>query len=341
MALPSEIQRQSDAVLSAADGITPEMAVAFTQAIAQLKDDIDIDELADALYNNDLNRALQVMGIDTMDDLLFGIGMGPNAYIYSGVIHTAFFAGAQVALKNLSPELQRLLSFDPLGERAVQILRRKALDSARELTLATKAGVRQSIVDSQSLNLTIPQRAAQIRDLIGLTNSQMKAVLNFRRQLETRQLLNFTPPDERRLSAVEAAMVRRHMREGTFSQSQINQMTDTYYERLLNKRAMDIARTESLHAVNEGQQEMWEQGLDAGVFDDNEDRKYWIVTHDDKLRPTHAAIPGMNPNGVKIRSMFVTPFGMVSSPGDANVGLINCRCTIVLGQISNSSWYRV
>ena len=335
-----QAEAQAARLLSKADAYVKGISTAFLQVVDEIRNNlINIKEVEAALSQGNEQAILDSLHVRKMDDLLFGAGMKQDAFVFTNVYRNAFFDGAMVAISNLPADLQKLIRFDPLGERAVNILRTRGATLARELTASTEAGVRQALVNLTLQNATIPERARAIKQLIGLTSDQMKAVLNFRLQLETRQVLGVTVPSDRRLNAIEAAMVRRHMREGHFSQSQIDAMVDTYYQRLLRKRANDIARTESLNAVNSGQLELWEQGLDQGIFKDNEDRKYWIVTRDDRLRKTHAAIPSMNPQGVKIRSFFVTPFGTVSGPGDANIGLINCRCTLVMGQINNSSWY--
>ena len=140
-----------------------------------------------------------------------------------------------------------------------------------------------------------------------------------------------TPAGSRRFSATEQAQIRSHMKGNIIlDQKKIDQMVDRYYDSLANKRANDIARTESLNAVNNGQLELWRQGVEQGVLDNRTTRKIWLVTRDDKLRPSHAAIPVMNPKGVPITGFFATPFGPVQSPGDAVTDLINCRCALAL-----------
>jgi hypothetical protein len=55
-------------------------------------------------------------------------------------------------------------------------------------------------------------------------------------------------------------------------------------------------------------------------------RRVWIVTPDARLRPEHAAIPRMNPDGVGLDEPFRTPDGdFLNPPIDPN-----CRCGVGL-----------
>lgn len=327
-------EKQIEALMKAANSNSPALKAAFIAVLEEIRTNLfDTAALEIALAQMNIEGAIAATHIDDMDNLLFGIGMDKNAYIFSQQVQNIWSIGAATAIANLSPEIQKLISFDSIGERAIKLMRNDGANLARDLTQSSREGIRVVIERSLSTGINPAKQARYIRQLVGLTDYQAQAILNFREQLETRQVLGFTPPGDRRLNAVEQAMVNRHMREGTFSDEQIDQMVERYFQSMINKRANDIAHTEALNAINNGQQELWEQGLDQGIFDDNEDRKFWIVTRDDRLRPSHAAIPFMNPNGVKIRSMFITPFGAVNGPGDRNVNLINCRCVAILG------WY--
>lgn len=329
----SKAEDKIKALQAAADNNAPYLRQAFFSVIEEIRANLfDTAALEIAIAQKDINAMLRAIQIDQMDNLLFGIGVDKSAYIFTQQAQNIFAIGAATSISLLSPTTQKMLSFDSIGERAIRNIRADNLNLVSGLTSNSRAGVLTAIERSLAEGTNPARQAREIRQLIGLTSEQTQAVLNFRRQLETRQVLGFTPPGERRFDAVETAMINRHMKEGTFSTSQIDAMVERYYQSSINKRAWDIAHTEALNAVNQAQQEVWEQGLDQGIFDDKVDRKFWIVTRDDRLRPSHAAIPGMNPNGVKIRSQFVTPFGLVYSPGDRNANLINCRCTIVLGE---------
>ena len=98
-------------------------------------------------------------------------------------------------------------------------------------------------------------------------------------------------------------------------------------------RAMTVARTETIAAVNAGVFRAAE--LDAEERGDPAPFKVWIATEDSRTRPTHAAADQQR---TLLRSPFVVGGAQLLFPGDptgpANE-VINCRCSllpIVLGE---------
>lgn len=87
-------------------------------------------------------------------------------------------------------------------------------------------------------------------------------------------------------------------------------------------RADTIARTESMRAANEGQQQAWDQAVEAGLLTGNE-QQVWIVTPDDRLCPICEPLDGeladldgtWNADGEDIDGPPAHP---------------NCRCTVGL-----------
>jgi hypothetical protein len=307
------------------------LKLAFLAAVMELRNNlVDVEALSKALESGsieDINRAIH---IDDLENLLYGIGMNKDGFIFSDEVRTIFNVGALASFFTLSDEKQKAWNYNPIGERATAFLHEYAAETARQLVTNTKAGLQAIVSRVTAENFNVETQVKEIRQLIGLTADQAQAVLNFRRQLETRQILGFTPPDERKFDVLEQTVIRNHMKNNTMTPKAIDGMVEKYYENLINKRALDIANTTAMNAVNNGQQEMWSQGLDAGVFSDDTDRKFWVTAGDEKVRATHRVIPGMNPGGVKINSMFVTPFGLVIGPGTSNSGFINCRCVAVV-----------
>lgn len=321
------------ALHAAADSNREQIRRAFLAVINELRANrFDSAAVKNAIEENRTDLILSAMQLDSMDDLLYGMGMDGDENFASDV-QDLFAVGAMIALSNLPKELQRAMSYDSISERVVNTMRQDTAKLTLGLVENTKAGVRAVIERTMAENTESSPMVKEIRQLIGLTEDQAQAVLNFRRQLEARKNLGFTPVDERRLDPIEQLMVRRHMKEGYLSPKEIDGLVERYFQSLLNKRAIDIANSESIKSVSNGQQELWEQGLDQGILDDNKMRKFWVDMGDGKVRPTHKVIAGMNLDGVKIRSMFVTPHGLVMGPQTRNSGFVNCRCGVVIRSI--------
>lgn len=311
----------------------------FFVALGETKDRYELTAMQEALEARNIHAAIKASHVDDLELLLQGIGIDQGELVFSDEVINTFNDGAGLAATLLPALKQKEIVYNPLADRTVRFLRSNGAILVREITDSTRRGVNRAIVRGFETGVSPRKQAREIRSLVGLTTSQTNAVINFRLQLEQRlnspkdqfgNTRTMSPAASRRLSAVEQAQVRSHMKNNTFDQAKIDQMVNRYTESLQNKRANDIARTEALNAVNNGQLELWKQGLEQGVLDPKTTKKKWVVTRDDKLRKDHAAIPIMNPKGVAINSFFTTPFGPVMSPGDPLTDLINCRCGLVL-----------
>ena len=333
-------KKDAEKIIAVAEKQEPKVKTSFMVAVAQMKDDIDMEVLQEAIEAKNIAAAIKASKVDDLPKLLNGIGIDNGELVFSDEIIEAYQKGAVTAISFLPKGKQSAISYSPLGDRSIQFLRTSGAVLVREITDSTRKGVNEVVVRGFNEGLSPRRQAREIRQLVGLTQSQSKAVINFRQQLEqgknnpidplTGQPQSMSQAASRRLSGPEQSAVRGHMKNGTFDQAKIDQVVNRYQESLQNKRANDIARTEALNAVNNGQLELWQQGIDQGVLDPKTTRKFWLVTRDDKLRPSHAAIPVMNPKGVPIAAFFATPFGPVMSPGDNNTDLINCRCVLAI-----------
>jgi SPP1 gp7 family putative phage head morphogenesis protein len=82
------------------------------------------------------------------------------------------------------------------------------------------------------------------------------------------------------------------------------------------ERARTIARTETMRAVHQGQQEAWDQAVEDGYLTGKE-KRVWIVTPDDKLCPICDEL-----DGEEARLGKDYPGGIDGPPAHPN-----CRCT--------------
>lgn len=87
-------------------------------------------------------------------------------------------------------------------------------------------------------------------------------------------------------------------------------------------RAEVIARTETMRASNEGQQEAWDQATESGLLTGDE-KQEWIVTPDDRLCPICEPMDGVQ---VGLDELFDVDGDQVDGPPAHP----NCRCTIGL-----------
>ncbi len=97
-----------------------------------------------------------------------------------------------------------------------------------------------------------------------------------------------------------------------------------YGRRGLTAKAMTIARTEGMRALNAGHQRAYEEAEKNGI----ELAVIWDATLDSRTRPSHGALDGQYKNE-EHNGWYVTELGRyVAGPGQSGVASfdINCRC---------------
>ena len=145
--------------------------------------------------------------------------------------------------------------FDLTNPEAIAWVQGHGAELVAEVTDGTRAAIR-SLVDVAFREGIAPRSLARdIREVIGLHSRQVDAVQNFRERLTA--------------DGVDAAAVDRR--------------TARYADAQLRYRAKNVARTETLTASNEGQQQLWQAARAQGLLDPAKTRRVWIATHDDRL----------------------------------------------------------
>lgn len=210
---------------------------------------------------------------------------------------------------------------DLITSRAALQAEVQAARLVREVTDSTRRGIAEIVKNGLAQSRTTQQIAVEIRgvlqqvpvvipamtpaegvrylkDLVGLTQRQVAQVERFRQGLVARGIHG---------ERLEKAVARKGVQ-------------------LLKRRALVIARTETIDAAAAGQLEFYEASVRAGLLDVTRARKRWVVTPDDSLCPTCRAIPGLNPEGVGLREPFQTPAGPKQRP----TAHVQCRCAFVV-----------
>lgn len=116
----------------------------------------------------------------------------------------------------------------------------------------------------------------------------------------------------------------RELVEASFAeQFDVDQLADDISDILGDDtRAEKIARTESMRAANEGQQQLWDQATEAGFLTGLES-KVWITTPDDRLCPVCEPLDGQT---VALDDTFDVDGDSIDAPPAHP----NCRCTMGL-----------
>jgi hypothetical protein len=226
--------------------LSPELKRAFLKAVAETIGETTLRAVAEAIEANDLAAAADAIPWGRVGEAMLRGELPP-------ILRSGLEASGRTSANLLLGDLklpERAFSFDVTTEGAVSWVRTRAglfIQDVSQKNLATlrailEAGVREATSPTDLARL--------IRDgkLIGLTERDARAVLNFRKRLIR---------DETRKDAIAELSAR-------------------YSRRLLNARAEGIARSEIIRAHAEGQRETWRQAKAEGLIGDEAVRR-WVA----------------------------------------------------------------
>lgn len=272
-----------------ADKMLPKVRDAFIAAISEIKDQVSLKALEAAAQTGDVNTVLRVI-----DDL----GIENKFNDLTDELRDGFEAAGIKAIDHLPKSIRANARFDLLNPRSVRFLRNYNFNLIQSISNEAREGIRSVIITAFEEGGHPYQQAKEIKQFIGLTARQQRAVNTYSKTLE---------------------------KEGRAA-DQIKRMTERYYQRQLKYRATNIARTETIRAANIGQNELWNQLADDGLIERSTTKKIWVVTDDDRLCPICEAIPDDNADGVPIDGDFDTDVGPLSEPPAHP----QCRCALAL-----------
>lgn len=283
-------------VLALADRFAPKIARAFLAAVERTRSQTTVDRVVSALQTGSPDRAAAALDLDALlADALRGVSLPPDLPSVATTLRELYSAAGAEAVARGPAEARLRMRFDLLNPRAVDFLRRYDFALVQELTSATTEGLRSIMVRAFDEGIPPRRAAREIRDTVGLTRRMEQAVANYRAEL----------------------------RAAGRDTDQVDRMTARYRRQVLNRRALNIARTETVRAANEGLLEQERQMREAAILGDDA-RRMWTVTRDDRLCEICAAIPGLNKQGRTLDEPFATPLGNVMTPPAHP----SCRCVV-------------
>lgn len=304
-----------DELLSGADR---RIQRAFNTIIAELKDELDLKELAELLSQGRMEEA-----IAKLDEVGRALGRATNK---------EYMAAAEEAAAFLKDAGVGRVRFDQVNTRAVAAMQRNSLRLVSNFSQEQIAATRAAILDGITAGANPRDMARRFRDSIGLTERQQQAVSNYRRTLE-----KVGTDAAGQAEALDRALrdgrydrtVRRAIRETQpLTSTQIDTMVERYAQRYVKYRSEVIARTEGLRSVHEGIEDLFEEAFDQGVVGREELVRTWDSSRDSRVRDSHKNLHGQ-------QRPFGQPFpgaaGPIRYPGDPEAPAsetVQCRCLL-------------
>jgi len=296
-----------------ADRFGPAIAGAFVTALSRLDAGIDQTELASAVASGNVDAIVAAVAPSRLGAIF--LGGGSLASVLLNTSSAMGRAGADVLTEVTGIQA----SFNATDPNVVMFARNHAAQLVVDVADDVREAIRIVTATGAAEGLTVQQQARVIRNVVGLPPNWADAPSALGRELRDGRFTS-----SRRLSAIDKAKIRKRLREGTIDEDFIQQMQTNYSRSLVNRRAQNIARTESSFSANHGMRTGWRQARDQGVLPEDV-RRVVVVTPDERLRSSHAAVPGMNRDGVGLDEPFRTPWGKLEGPPWAP-DPYNCRC---------------
>ncbi len=248
---------------------------------------------------------------------------------FASAVNGAMSLAGQTEAKWLDGKvMDSLISYDTTNHRAVSAAKSNRYQLVREISDEQRTVVRRAVSEGVARGDNPRVIARDIRESIGLTETQSVHVTSYRRALESGDYENALG---RQLSDGRSDRTIRSVRQagGTLTPEQVDQMTERYRKNYVTFRAETISRTEALRAANDGSRELFRQAVERGDLLATDLETTWHAgpaTRD--ARGSHQKMDGVS---VMFGREFTLPDGTrMTGPGDPRGGAennANCRCT--------------
>jgi len=316
--------------------LSPALRAAFLQAMEELRAGVDVKALTDALRRNDIEAAIAALNIE------------PAAFSAYYTASLNLYATAAVLQ---SPPGTR---FDMTNPHAEAWIRELAATRITGYTEEQVTAARETILRGyqqgngpQQIAVEIAGRVDRVTGrrkggIIGLSAPQSEYVGSVRELLggDLRALFvkdrvtGEYKPRYTRMDGRDLRTIRARIRSGKpLTKAEQEKIAGRYADRLLARRADDVARTETATSVMGARAESYRQALDKAGLPPEALRKRWrhLGAKGEDARVQHIVMNNKTVQGLD--SPFVLPDGTLMQyahdPAGGAAQVVNCKCDTV------------
>jgi hypothetical protein len=255
IALP--IRQQPDdlweQLLALAQRAEPATKKQFLEALVKLNGNLDVGAIEDALSRGDIAAVVDAIPWDELKEALESIetaleDVRSRAFELSRGAAEPMLDPQQLAI-HLGERSTLAISWRHVSSFVLDAIRARTGDRITQVTDETRAAVRQLVERTYSEGGHARTMIPAIRQTIGLTSRQERAVARYAASLA----------------------------EGKRPADRVERMVARYRKKLINYRAELIARTETLQAMNDGQRASWSTLVERGLLDSNRFEREWLA----------------------------------------------------------------
>ena len=240
----------------------------FARGLKTFKRSLNANEIAEAVRTGGIGNIQRLIPWPKLDDHL-----APLQKLLAKVAGGA----SKVTVDGMPQKVKSSLHFDWRNPAIRYWVKNRTGELIVGIQSDTQKVVQRAVMRSFTHALTPRQVAEEIKNSIGLYPRQQDALVNYRSGLQQNKTLT---PDR------------------------VDTLVDKYSDRLLDQRAMTIARTETRFATNQGQLDVWSEAANQGLVNRNTAKKIYIVDGN----PCDICEP-MDGIAVPLEEQFTTPEG--------------------------------
>ena len=310
----------------------------FINAMQDVVDEATLEEMIEAIENNDLETLYQASGFTPV--VL-------NKVIDE--IETIYGEAASLTLSEWPKRIKTLYGYKrPLfnirNERVEQDLKKYSSDFVTNITDTVKENLRTTLQEGLARGDNPRQTALNIvgrvnsstkkreGGIIGLSTNQLRWSNSARRYLENldEKYFELGLRDKRFDSIVKKAIADGKK----LKKEDVDRLVSAYNKKALKYRGDAIARTETMQSINRAEWAAISQNIEEGLIKPEQVRKWWDDTADGRTRLSHIDLGKRynKKNTIAFDEPFVTSTGSkLLYPGDTSLGAnpretIHCRC---------------
>jgi hypothetical protein len=256
-----------------ADVLAGHTRISLIHGMKRFKNQTQVEDIALKLAVGDEEGAVNAVPWEKMPD---------NFDPMTDVIARGVEDGAKEAIKYFPQVLKPAIRFDPTHPRIQDFIANHTAKLVKEVGDGTRKAIKTLVTNGMDRGIGPKQLGRMVREHVGLTERQSIAVDRFHMNL-----LEQGVPEE----LAHKRMVR-------------------YATKQRNWRAENIARTESVWAVNAGQNEIWRQAAEQGIVDGEHVMREWVI---DPVTACKICEP-INGQKVELDQPFQTDVGPLDGP---------------------------
>ena len=311
----------------------PKIRRAFLDAIEEISNRTTLASVQRMIEAGQIEAAIRAVGIDALDFRVLSFNMMQT-----------FSAGGEAFSLNV-PKIREPFGnslqfrFDLRNPGAEDWIKNKSLNLITEIVEDQKNTIRQHLTAGieagenprdtarDLVGKINPKTGMREGGVLGLTSQQEQWQRNYSKELSSSSKSDLNNALQRGLrdKRYDGAIKKALETGESIPTATQEKMVQSYRNKSLKYRADTIARTEALAALNQSQQEAFEQAIRKGHIVRDQVRRFWITAGDERVRHLHRLMPGANPEGVGMDEPFVVPGGgFVMNPPFGPM----CRCIV-------------